>query len=283
MPDPAVVVLDADIARWLGHHAARRGCFAAGRSLVPDDLHAAYDDGAIGADSDPQARSPQVRLTQARRKVWLRAIEAAADPRPAEQITSARVDPLPATILHLVQRADVGTATRYDLTLGPAASPVVLRDLRGADLLTWERLRPIALDARLVLPSLTKGQRPLWLAEVQRAVAGAECVQLDDEDSDAMEIRSILRQLTEAARTWTWTEEDTYPRGIARILYAGLDGWPRGPLVREVRAALGRVSRVSLRRARADLGWVSRDWRIETAYLRVWARPSTSTPWWPAT
>ena len=107
-------------------------------------------------------------------------------------------------------------------------------------------------------------------------MADREVARQDPEDSEAMEVRQLLADITSSARLWTWSEEDPYPRGIARVEHDGLVGWPRGPLVREVRAAMGAVSRVALRRAREALGWRAYDWRLETAYLRVWAtKPKT--------
>jgi hypothetical protein len=190
------------------------------------------------------------------------------DPEPKK-----RALPLPIAIVDLVRRPDVGTHSRYDLTIARGTRRAILRDLVASDLLTYSRLRPIALDAGLVLAELSQGQGALWIAEVERAMASARIVPLAPEESDTGELIEALEEVMASAREWAWSEEDTYPRGIARITQAGYEGWTRGPLLDALRARYGRLSRVALSRALGHLGLARADWRIESGYLRVWARP----------
>lgn len=266
-PGPNDLISDDALARWLGSQANRRGCIAAGRCLVERAVLPAYEEGA----ALPESVVVRVRLTDTLRRAWVRRLEAVAAAASATPRGRRELPPLPVRIVRIVQRSDVGTATRYDLTLADQDGETLLQDLRAMDLLTWHRLRPIAFDARMVLPPLSKGQAALWHDEIGQAMRSAEHASLCDEESEAMEIRGILRDLSESARGWAWSEEDPYPRGVARIEHNGAVGWPRGPLLKEVRAQMGKVSRVALRRARVDLGWNAADWRIETAYIRVWA------------
>ena len=262
MTAPANEILTPQDARWLGRQAARRDRVDAGRLLVPPALARDYDEGADAPDYPPVR--PGILDETARRRL-LRALGGTAPER-----TEREVPPLAASIARLVQRADVGTATRYDRSLQAGARVVELLDLRASDLLDWAALRPIALDARLVLPRLAKGQADLWLAEVERAIAEVEVRQLEPEGSEAMECRDLLLQLAEASRPWEPSEDEPTPRGLVAIVRGGQIGWPRGLLLREVRSHLGRVSRVALHRACVSLGWESADWRCEALYLRVW-------------
>lgn len=266
-PPDENLISDEMNARWLGNQAARRGCVAAGRSLVDPSVMGAYQEGAAHAETS----SHRARLTDAERKSWIRRLEAVAAATSRQPQARREPPPLPARIVRVVQRADVGTATRYDLTLSGEDGEITLQDLRAADLLTWSRLRPIALDSLMVLPSLSKGQGQLWHDEVRRAMREAERGVLGDEDSEAMRVRAILRDLSSSARKWEWSEEDDKPRGVARIEHNGWTGWPRGALTKEVRAHMGSVSYVAFRRARASLGWSEAEWRIETARILVWA------------
>lgn len=258
-----LVVFTAQDARWLGHEAAKRGKQARGRAFVPENLLAEYDEGTRLSGFPPVR--PGVLDENARRRIK-RCLDG-----DEESDSRRKVPPLDVAIKRLVQRADVGTATRYDVLLEFGDKAVQLRDLRASDLLAFDRIRPIAFDARLVLPPLRKGQGEMWVAEVERAMEKVETIEMEPEGSEAMEIRELLYSLTISSRPWTWAEDDPFPRGIARISHDDRYGWVRGTLMHEIRSEMGRVSRVALHRACLSLGWTNADWRIETAYLRVWS------------
>ena len=261
--------LTAQDARWLGYQARKRGAVARGRRLVSEDRLEDYEAGASAADG---VTFRPGMLDEAARRRLMRALTAPDD-------EEDRPPPLPITLERIVQRVDVGTATRYDLTLSAGRVVFTLSDLRATDILRWESLRPMALDARVVLPPLKKGQAAAWLAQVQVALDAATVQEQEPEDSEAMEVRALLRDLATTARSWAWSEDDSVPHGIARIEHQGMVGWPRGALTREVRAQLGQhASRVAFRRARQALGWCARDWKIETAHVRVWCIDAEKWP-----
>jgi len=249
------------IAMWLGWQAARTGRTDEGRALVPDEVIESYDKG-VGLPDGVGMICP---APEALRRRLMRRL--GGDPEPRKQIP-----PLTITISELVRRPDIGTGTRYNVTLQRAERKATLRDLVASDLLTWSHLRPIALDAGMVLANLEQGQVKLWLAEVERAMDSAQVVPLLPEESEAGEIIDLLSEAIDAAQLWEWAEEDPYPRGVARIEWQGMVGWTRGPIQDALRARLGKVSRVALSRSLAHLGLARLDWRIETAYVRVWAR-----------
>ena len=256
-------------ARWLGYQAKKRNAVGRGRRLVSEDRLDDYDAGANAADG---VTFRPGMLDEAARRRLLRALSAPVDEEDGPP-------PLPIILEQIVQRLDVGTATRYDLTLSAGPKVFTLSDLRATDLLRWENLRPVALDARVVLPPLKKGQAAAWLAQVQRALSAATVEEQEPEDSEAMEVRALLRDLATTARPWSWSEDDPVPHGIARIEYQDMVGWPRGALTREVRAQLGQhASRVAFRRARESLGWRARDWKIETAHVRAWCIDAAKWP-----
>ena len=265
-----VLTFDAD-AIWLGWHAARIGVVDLARAYVPPNYRDRYDEGATLPDD---LRVFAAGLSEADRKRLLRTLHAIGGPKKDEE---AGPKPLAVSIVSIVQRQDIGTATRYDLELECAGRTAKIADLRASDLLAWERLRPIALDSCLVLPRLGKGQGDLWIAEVQRAMDGVRQVEQDPEDSEAMELRELLADITASARLWVPSEDEPYPVGVARIEYDGWTGWTRGPLIREARAHLCTVGRVALRRARESLGWRAAQWNIkigstgQEVYVRVWA------------
>ena len=188
-----------------------------------------------------------------------------------EQEKRRKVPPLPVEILGMVKRPDVGTATRYNVTLRKGEREAVLRDLCASDLLTWSRLRPIAMDCGMVLHNLENGQAAKWLEAVEAALDAAVVVPLTPEESEAGEIIDVIGDIIDNAREWEWSEDDRQPRGIALINHDGMRGWTRGPIQDALRARIGRVSRVALSRSLSHLGLVRADWRIETAYVRVWA------------
>ena len=254
------------VAAWLGWQAARLGRVDEGRDLVPADLMGHYDGGA----DLPESISMMCPGGENLRRRLLRRL--GGDPEPKRTVR-----PLAVSIVGMVRRPDVGTATRYNVTLERDGRRVVLRDLVASDLLTFSRLRPIAMDAGLVLAELEKGQARLWLAEVERATDSALVVPLAPEESEAGEILDTIAEIMADAREWTWSDDDTYPRGIALVRHDGMEGWTRGPVQDAIRARLGRVSRVALSRSLAHLGMVRADWRIETAYVRVWARKAVKS------
>ena len=263
----------AELARWVGGQAERRGRYDDGLTLVPEELVPSYVEGAQVARIDPRPIRAPAEVDEPRRRRLLRLLDARHEAAGGER----HAPPLEVAVVSARQRRDIGTATRYDLVLGLHGQECDLRDLRAGDVLDYRRLRPIALDAaRLALPGLRRGQGPLWDAAVQGAMASAEVVELEPGQSEALEIREALSDAIEAAHPWTWSDEDPYPRGIAAITYHSQTGWPRGPLLREVRAAIGRVSRVALSRACRSLDLTAREWRVETAHLRVWARPEVT-------
>jgi len=263
------VELARPFATWLGHQAARRGRISEGLSLLPHEYEAPF----LAGTSLPEDLTIGCPLGDNAKRRWLRHLGGDTEREPERKAKLLAV-----RITRAVRRVDVGTATRYDIWLRRTKEqdPVVdyeLRDMLANDILIWNRLRPVALDAGLVLAPLAKGQAILWLEEVERAIACARVEHLEAEESETMELVTVLRDLTESSRPWTWSEDDPYPRGLARIEHDGKAGWVRSVLLREVRNQLGRVSRVAMRRARVHLGWQSADWRIETAYLRVWFLP----------
>ena len=232
-------------ARWLGVTAARLGgrAIEIGRELA-GDAQGAYDEGL----ALPRGARVPCPISDAERKSLVR------------RLGKAQADEgvLPVTITHLRQRKDIGTATRYDVRIVMAGRPEAdLRDLRAVDLLSWYRFRIIAADARIILPPLTRAGAPAWMEAVQAAMDTAELAELSPEESEAMEIRAIVSDLIDSARGWTWAEDDTYPVGLVRIEDAGRQGWPRGPIMRELRVRLGRVTRVATSRAVVSLGLVA--------------------------
>lgn len=270
-PSVVTLVVDETLARWLGLQAAREGAIADARAWIDPSVVDAFEAGA----GLPASTILRHGLTEARRKAYIRELQRLGSRR-APVATGA----LPASIVKIVQRKDVGTSTRYDMTLRSGKGKTVeLRDLRATDILSWERLRPIACDARMVLPSLGRGEGGRWVEEVERAMESVEECEMAPEESEAMEIRQALLEMAMAARPWTWTADDPMPVGLARIDRGPLVGWTRGPMQQEVRTRMGRVSRVALRRAIVSLGWVRREWEVETAYLRVWTMPAED---WPA-
>jgi hypothetical protein len=250
------------VATWLGWQAARLDRIDEGRAVVSPDLADAYERGV----ALPEEMSVICPGGENLRRRLLRRLGGDTDPK-------RRVPPLEVVIAGMVQRRDVGTATRYDVTLRRGDRSVTLRDLVASDVLTWSRLRPIAMDAGMVLSDLEKGQARMWLAEVERAMGSARIVQLSPDESEAGEIMDVLRDIMEIAQTWEWSEDDTYPRGIARVVLDGKEGWTRGPIEDAMRAKLGRVGRVQKSRALAAMGLSRAEWRYGAAYVRVWCRP----------
>jgi len=256
------------LATWLGWQAARYSRIVEGRRLLSAEMWPPYDIGL----SLPEDMSVLCPGGDSVRRRWLRKLggEAVPDRRePAVQALAAR-------IVSATRRQDVGTATRYDVTLRKGDRVVELRDLRAADLLSWQALRPIALDCGIALPPLVRGQGKLWMQEVENALEDARTVPLAADESDAGEIIVLLEDLTRHAREWQWSEDEPYPVGIRKIIHHANVGWPRGIVQKEIRAELGRVSRVAAARARRHLGWVEAEWKIETASIRVWCRPGTA-------
>lgn len=249
------------IATWLGWQAARKDRIDAGRGIVPEVMAEHYDRGV----ELPEEVSMTCPAPEPVRRRLLRRL--GGDPEPQR-----RVPPIGVSIVEMVRRPDVGTGSRYNVVLDRGGKRASLRDLVASDLLTWSHLRPVALDAGMVLASLEQGQAALWLAEVERAMGSATVVPLTPEESEAGEIIDTLSEIMEAAQEWVWAEDDAYPRGIALVKHGGREGWTRGPMQDALRARLGRVSRVALSRSLAHLGLVRADWKIETAYVRVWAR-----------
>lgn len=249
-------------AMWLGQRAAQAGAAEKGRELVPAEMIPYYEQGL----ALPEGTSVTgVTLPAATRKRLLRQLGA---PPEADVEVPLRLDSI-----HV--REDIGTASRYDVTLTSYGRTVTLRDLRGADLLRWERLREIAVDQRLILPSIQGEQKKRWLTLLSRAMERATVAPMEALGSEAIEVRDIIASAMSEARDWSWSEEDPYPRGIARVVWGSMEGWPRGALMREIRSSCGSVGRVALRRALVDLRLEAIDWRIETAHLRVWAREAT--------
>lgn len=253
-------VLSPAAARWLGVTAARLGgqAIEAGRELAVDALEA-YEEGL----AMPEGARVPCPVSDAERKSLVRRLGKEA----------ATEDVLPVTITHLRQRKDIGTATRYDIRIVMAGRPEAdLRDLRAVDLLSWYRFRIIAADARLVLPPLSRAGAPAWMEAVQAAMDTAELAELSPEESEAMEIRAIVSDLIDSARAWAWAEDDAYPVGLVRIEDTGRHGWPRGPIMRELRVRLGKVSRVATSRAVLSLGLTAQEWRVGERSIRVWCR-----------
>jgi hypothetical protein len=255
----------AQDARWLGAHAARRQVADLGRCLVPDHLLSAYDEGLalpVGTSASPGVLPEKIR------RRLLRRLDGAQD--------GGDAPPVPVSIVSLLMRSDIGTATRYDATIADDARTVTLRDLRAEDLLTWEHLRPIAMDARMVLPPLTKSQAKQWLAVLRLAIEGAEVVPMEALGSEAVEVRDVIADILETAPWWEPSEDDPFPRGIVAIRQDDLVGWPRGQIVRRLRAECGTVGRIALRRACLALGLHAADWRFGDSYIRVWARKAAA-------
>jgi hypothetical protein len=252
------------VATWLGWQAARKDRITEGRDLVPEEYEPNYDVGT----TLPEDMSVVCPAPDALRRKLLRWLG-------GEPEKKRKAVPIDVKLSDVVRRKDIGTATRYDVTLERRGKVVRLRDLLAGDLLTWSRLRPVALDAGLVMPDLDRGQGKLWLLEVEQAIEEAKTVQLAPEESEAGEIMDVLTDIISDAPVWEWAEDDPYPRGVARVVKDGREGWTRGPVQDAIRAKLGRVSRVQLTRALRHLELSRSDWRIETAYVRVWSRPIT--------
>lgn len=258
-PDPAITPA---IAAWLGWHAARKGRTEEGKELIPEEMLPSYE---MGTDL-PEDISMTCPAPEPLRRRLLRRLGGPPEPR-------RKAPPIEIEIVELVRRPDIGTATRYDLVLRKGEKRARMCDLRASDMLTWSRLRPIAMDSGMVLPPLERGQASQWLTAVEKALEGAASVPLAPEESEAGEIAEIVTDILETAPTWEWSDEDPYPRGIARVVNDGREGWVRGPIMDAIRTRLGKVSRVALVRALRHLNLRRAEWRIETAYLRVWCRP----------
>ena len=248
-------------ATWLGWQAAKMDRLEEGRDLVPVSLEEHYEKGVTLPD-DISVMCPGGE--NMRRRLMRRL---GGDPEPKR-----RAPPLEVSIAGITQRKDVGTSTRYDVELIKGERSIMLRDLLAGDLLTWSRLRPIALDCGVVLQNLEQGQVKLWLAEVERAMGSARVVKLSQDESEAGEILDVLQDIMADAQTWEWADDDPYPRGIARVVFGEMEGWTRGPMQDAIRAKIGRVGRVQLARALRSLGLSRREWKVESAYVRVWAR-----------
>ena len=251
------------IATWLGWQAARKDRVEEGRSIVPEEYEPSFDVGV----ALPEEVSVVCPAPDSLRRKLLRWLGGEPDKK-------RKTAPIDVSLGEITRRKDIGTSTRYDVELSRRGKSVVLRDLLAGDLLTWSRLRPIALDAGLVLPDLDRGQGKLWLLEVERAIEEATTVQLAPEESEAGEIMDVLLDIISDAPTWEWADDDTYPRGVSRVVKDDREGWTRGPVQDAIRAKLGRVSRVQLTRALRHMSLSRSDWRIETAYVRVWSRPN---------
>lgn len=249
------------LARWLGLQAARMGVLRPGRELIHPSVIAVYEaGGALPADSKLTHG-----LTDGERSRWVRELR-----RVGGQVPETSAPELPAVIAKLVQRHDIGTGTRYDMTLRADGKDYVLRDLLAVDLLSWERIRPIACDAGLVLPALKKGGGDLWTAEVKRAMEVREVRLMVPEESETVDMRHRMMEMAMAARRWEYSEDDPRPIGLALIERDTLIGWPREPMKNELRARIGRLSRVALPRAVSSLGWVAREWRYPGGSVHVW-------------
>lgn len=255
-------VTDPVLARWLGLQAARMGVLRPAQDLIHPLAIGAY---RTGADLPASTKLPH-GLTESQRSHWIRELRRVGGrlPEKAGDVS------LPATIVRMVQRHDIGTGTRYDVTLRSGGKDYTLRDLISKDLLEWERLRPIAFDARLVLPPLGKVERPLWLAEVARAMETVDVRAMVPEESETVDMRNRMLEMAVAARRWEYAPEDTRPIGLVHILRGELIGWPREPMKGELRSRIGRLSRVGLPRAVQSLGWVAREWKYENRSVHVW-------------
>jgi len=254
-------ITDATLARWIGLQAAKYNVLRPARALIHPGALAAFQ---AGAELPASTRLPH-GLTEAERSHWLRELR-----RVGGKTDEPAATDLPVTIVRLVQRHDVGTGTRYDVTLRANGKEYLLRDLIAADLLSFERLRPIACDARLVLDPLPKGGAKLWTAEVRRAMDEVQVRDMAPEESDAMDIRHRLLAMATAARKWEYAPDDTRPIGLSVIERGGLIGWPREPMQHELRSRMGKVGRVALRRATESLGWVAREWKYPGHGIYVW-------------
>lgn len=248
------------IATWLGWQAARKGREDEGRDLIPESMEPSYDAGrALPDDMSVVCPAPETLKRKLLRRLG------------GEPDRKRKVKPLDVKIVGMVKRPDVGTATRYNVTIQKGDRAATLRDLCASDLLTWSRLRPIAMDAGMVLHNLERGQAVKWLEAVEAALEKAVVVPLAPEESEAGEIIDLISDIISSARPWEWSEDDQHPRGIALVVHDGVKGWTRGPIQDVLRAKLGRVSRVALSRSVRHLGLARADWRIGSSYIRVWA------------
>jgi len=258
-------VTEDRLARWLGLQAAKLGVMRAGRELVHPSMVAAYDIGA----ALPADTKLTHGLTEAQRARWIRELR-----KVGGQLPETSAPELPAVIARLVQRHDIGTGTRYDVTLRSRGRDYVLRDLLAKDLLSFEAIRPIACDACLVLPALKKGGADLWTEEVARAMESVEIRSMVPEESTTVDMRHRMMEMAMAARRWEYAADDTRPIGLVHILRGDLIGWPREPMKQELRARIGRLSNVALPRAVNSLGWAAREWKYENRSVHVWCTPT---------
>lgn len=263
---PAVATLITDVlsARWLGSSAAEAGVADECRPLVDPSIVGEYD---LGVSMPGAVRAPASMEPKERQRLR-RVIKARGGEKERGDPPSA----LPCAIVSIVQVADIGIDTRYIVTLEAKGRRAHLRDLKASDLLNFERVRPIALDARMVLPRLAKGQDSLWLDEVGRAMDVAEVVDADEEGTEARELRQRMSDIARVARTWTYGEDTPRPEGIMRVAHDGRVGWTRGPMLDELRRVSGSLNRTALRRAREALGWSAEEWQIPTGEDRVFVR-----------
>lgn len=262
-PSSSVEKLSTEVeARWLGLQSVRAGCIEAARALVVKEVAAHFE---MGTSLPPESSLPS-GMSPARRVRYVRELD-----RLARIIERPSMSEFPVQIVRIVQRRDVGTASRYDVTLKTARRQAVLCDLLAVDLLNYPRLQPIACDAGMVLPMLSKGGAKMWNEEVDRAMENREVRDLEAEESEAMEIKQILIDMAKMSTPWTWAEDNPMPVGLASIDYHDKIGWLRATMLREVRARLGKVTRVAFARAIKACGWVRIDWHIETSYLRVYS------------
>lgn len=258
-------VTEERLARWLGLQAAKMGVLRPGRELIHPSALGAYDAGA----ALPADTKLTHGLTEGQRSRWIRELR-----KVGGQLPETASPELPATIMRLVQRHDIGTGTRYDVTLRSRGKDYVLRDLLAKDLLSFEAIRPIACDACLVLPALKKGGADLWTAEVARAMESVEIRSMVPEESVTVDMRHRMMEMAMAARRWEYAPDDTRPIGLVHIVRGDLIGWPREPMKQELRARIGRLSNVALPRAVNSLGWAAREWKYENRSVHVWCTPT---------
>ncbi len=185
---------------WLGFHAARANAFDQLVGLAPDEeSRRAAVDGRDRAASKSDTQRPAANEALCRKAV--RALRATTCPsRKWTRVDETATKTLDVEIVSLARRRDSegGTGSRTTLVLRRAEREAQLLGLRGRELVDWRRIRALAAEEGLDLPTFA-GADAQW-AELLAEARAEEVVTTADEDESPS--NRIVTETRQVLATW---------------------------------------------------------------------------------
>uniref|UniRef100_A0A6M3KR88 Uncharacterized protein n=1 Tax=viral metagenome TaxID=1070528 RepID=A0A6M3KR88_9ZZZZ len=174
------------VARWLGWMAQKAGKATEIRGLVPSLLIDDFDDGTALVDQ-VLTRPPMVSEAQQRRTK-----------RTVERGNDQNVVDAECKIVSLVRCPTLNRST-YDIEIGYGATTATIRRLIGAELASYKTVRDRSLEAGILLPAVTAKTKGQWNILLGAALASAQVVEIDPEESAYGAIREQISDIIETA------------------------------------------------------------------------------------